>query len=250
MKKLFYILILMILLSCNGENVPNCFQNSGNIIQKEFVVAPFTQITVFARIELIITEAPEQKVMVESGEYLMNDIEVKVENGRLKLYNNNACNLTRNYGLTKVFVSVPNLTEIRNSSGLTVSSNGVLNFETLAVISEDFNKGDISHTDGDFDLELNCINFSVVVNNLSSCYITGQTTKATIGFYAGDARFEGRNFMAQNVNIFQRGSNDMIINAQQSLKGEIRGTGDVIVVHTPPIVEVEQFYTGKLIYEN
>ncbi|WP_223270673.1 head GIN domain-containing protein [Subsaximicrobium wynnwilliamsii] len=238
------------LLSCNGENVPNCFQNAGDLIQKEFAVEPFTQITVFERIELIITQAPEQKVTVETGEYLMNDIEVKVENGRLKLYNNNACNITRDYGLTKIFVSVPNLTEIRNSSGLAVRNEGVLNFDRLALISEDANGEDTFHTDGDFRLEVNCIDFSVVVNNLSSCYISGQTTNATIGFFSGDARFEGRNFIAQNVTIFQRSSNDMIINAQQSLKGEIRSTGDVILVNTPPIVAVEQFYTGKLIYEN
>ena len=249
MKNIFYILISVLLLSCNGENVPDCFQNSGDLIQKEFTVAPFTQITVFERIELIIIQGSSQQVLVETGEYLMNDIEVKVENGRLKLYNNNACNLSRDYGLTKIYVTVPSITEIRNSSGLTVRSEGLLDFETLALISEDAADEDVFHTDGDFNLELNCINFSVVVNNLSSCYITGQTTNASLGFYSGDARFEGRNFVAQNVTIFQRSSNDMIVNAQQSLSGEIRSTGDVILVNTPPVVDVEQFYTGKLIFE-
>ncbi|MFT4803434.1 MAG: hypothetical protein ACI9YE_000627, partial [Psychroserpens sp.] len=47
-----------------------------------------------------------------------------------------------------------------------------------------------------------------------------------------------------------RSSNDMIINAQQSLTGEIRSTGDVIVVNTPLVVDVEQFYTGALIFED
>ncbi len=42
----------------------------------------------------------------------------------------------------------------------------------------------------------------------------------------------------------------MIINAQQSLIGEIRGTGDVILVNTPSVIDVEQFYTGQLIFED
>jgi hypothetical protein len=55
--------------------------------------------------------------------------------------------------------------------------------------------------------------------------------------------------MAQNIDIFQRSSNDMIVNPQQTLTGEIRSTGDVILVNTPPIIEVEEFYTGQLIFE-
>ena len=174
MKHSLYILISFLLLSCNGENVPNCFQNAGDIIEKNFEVAPFTEITVFERIELVVTDAPTQKVVVQTGEYLMPDIDVQVEDGRLKLYNNNACNLTREYGITKVFVSAPNLTEIRNSSGLAVRSEGVLSYDSLQLISEDANEEDSFHTDGDFRVDIDCESFSVVVNNLSSIYITGQ----------------------------------------------------------------------------
>lgn len=236
-------------MSCNGENIPDCFQNTGDIIERDFDVDAFTEITVFQRIELIVTDAPVQKVTVQTGEFLMNDIEVSVENGRLKVLNNNACNISRDYGITKVFVSTPNLTRIQNGSGLTARSNGVLSYEDLELISEDFNEEDAVNTDGSFDLKIDCNTLRVVVNNLSSCFISGQVGTANIGFFAGDARFEGRHLIAQNVTIFQRSSNDMIINAQQSLTGQIRSTGDVILVNTPPIVDVEQFYTGQLIFE-
>ena len=43
----------------------------------------FNKITVFSRVELIIKQEATQKVIVETGEYLLNDIEVKVENNRL-----------------------------------------------------------------------------------------------------------------------------------------------------------------------
>ncbi|MEH6535365.1 MAG: head GIN domain-containing protein [Psychroserpens sp.] len=249
MKKGLYILFTVLLLSCNGENVPDCFQNAGDIIEKEFDVEAFTKITAFQRVELIITDAPTQSVTVQTGEYLMDDIEVRVIDGRLELYNNNSCNLTRNYGVTKVFVNVPNLTEIRNASGLPVRSEGVLNYDTLQLYSEDFTNEDAFNVDGEFHLELQCNILKIEVNGLSSMFLNGETENLNIRFVAGDARFEGRNLIAQNVNIFQRSSNDMIINAQQSLTGEIRSTGDVIVVNTPPIVDVEQFYTGQLIFE-
>lgn len=249
MKHIFYVLTIIMLLSCNGENVPDCFQNSGHIIQQEFNVDTFDKITVFERIELIVKDEPSQKVVVETGKYLLNDIEVKVENGRLVLINNNSCNLTRNYGITKVFVSSPNLMEIQNSSGLAVSSDGVLNYTNLKLISEDFTDNNVTHAVGDFNVEVNSDKIDIVVNNLSNVFMSGTVNDLFIGFYSGDARFEGANLVTQNIDIFQRSSNDMIINPRESISGEIRGTGDVISLNRPPIVDVQEFYTGKLIFK-
>ncbi|MBO6607926.1 head GIN domain-containing protein [Psychroserpens sp.] len=249
MKKLIYIWIIGLLFACNGDNVPDCFQNAGDIIEQEFEVSSFTKITVNPRIELILTQAPTQQVIVQTGEYLMPDIDVRVEDGRLNLFNDNVCNLTRNYGVTKVFVSAPNITEIRNGSSFTVSSMGVLNYENLRLVSEDFDNEDELVTTGNFDVEVDCESLNIVVNNLSSVFISGTVESMFVGYYSGDARFEGRDLIAQDVEIFQRSSNDMIINAQQSITGEIRSTGDVILVQTPTVVDVQQFYTGQLIYE-
>ena len=139
--------------------------------------------------------------------------------------------------------------EIKNSSGLTVSSHGVLNYTNLKLVSEDFNDKTVTHTDGDFNLHVNSDKIDIVVNNLSSVFMSGSVNDLSIGFYSGDARFEGSNLIVQNIDIFQRSSNDMIVNPQQSITGEIRGTGDVIAVHRPPLVDVEEFYTGKLIFK-
>lgn len=249
MKTLMYIILAFVIFSCNHEDAPDCFQNSGDIIQQEFVVGNFNKITVFPRVELIVKQASIQQIVVETGEYLLNDIELKVENNRLLISNGNACNLTRDYGITKVYVSVPNLIEIRNGSGLTVSSDGVLRFDNLSLVSEDFNAEGPVNTDGDFNVQVDCIELNCVVNNLSSIFIRGEVEDIFIGYYSGDSRFEGRHLVAQHMDIFQRSSNDMIINPQQTLTGEIRSTGDVILVNTPPVIEVEEFYTGQLIFE-
>ncbi|MCK5400371.1 MAG: DUF2807 domain-containing protein, partial [Flavobacteriaceae bacterium] len=106
-----------------------------------------------------------------------------------------------------------------------------------------------SFTVGDFRLDVNLITLRIVTNNISTFYITGQTENLNVGFFAGAGRFEGENLIAQNVNIFHRGSNDMIVNPQESLTGELRSTGDLISVNQPPVVTVEQFYTGRLIFD-
>jgi hypothetical protein len=41
----------------------------------------------------------------------------------------------------------------------------------------------------------------------------------------------------------------MVVNPQQSIIGSIRSTGDVISLNQPPIVDVEEWFTGRLIFQ-
>ena len=70
-----------------------------------------------------------------------------------------------------------------------------------------------------------------------------------VGFFSGSGRFEGENLIAQNVDVNHRGSNDMIVNPQASLTGILRGTGNIISVNVPPIVDLERIYTGQLFFD-
>lgn len=247
MKKITYIFIVLLFASCDNNNAPDCFKNAGDIIEKEITVAPFTKITAFKNIELIVTDALAQSVKIETGENLMDEIAVTVENGRLLINDNNGCNLTRDYGLTKVYVSVPNLTEIRNSSQFTVRSNGVLNYPDLNLLSED-DSGDF-YNNGIFNLEVNANRIFIVINNTTTAYISGTTTNLRVYHASGDGRFEGRNLIADNVNVYHRGTNDIIVNPQLKLTANLLSTGDVISVTTPPVLDIQEQFDGRVIFE-
>ncbi|NRD21326.1 DUF2807 domain-containing protein [Winogradskyella eckloniae] len=246
MKKIVYIVILF-LFACNSEEVNDCFQTSGITVEQEVVVSNFESILVNRDIELIITEGSEYKVTVQTGENLINDVVVEIAGSQLVLTDNNSCNFVRSYGVTKVFVEAPNLNEIRTSSQYSVSSIGVLNYSALTLLSEDYNGGS-DFTVGDFILSINSSQLNVVSNNLSFFYINGYVDTLVVGFYSGVGRFEGENLIAENVSIYHRGSNDIIVNPQQSLSGTLLGTGDLIAVNQPANIDVEQLYTGQLIF--
>jgi len=249
MKKIVLLIILSFVFSCDSEDANDCFQNAGTIIQIEYMLNDFDKITVFERSQLIISEGP-YSVMLETGENLVNDIDVKVIDGRLIIENGNSCNITRDYGITKVFVSAPNLIEIRNSSGLSVVGSNTLTFPNLTLLSEDLEEEDAFHIDGDFELNLDVENLSITQNGLSNFFLTGNVTNLDLNFLFGDARFEGRNLIVQNADVYHRGTNDIIINPQLSLTGSLLSTGDMIVVNTPPILNVEELYLGQLILED
>lgn len=248
MKKLFYITIMVLLFSCHGENAGDCFQTTGNIIQLEVTLDTFDKILVNRDVELILKVGNKQKVVIETGKNLINDVEAIVADSQLILSDNNSCNYMRKYGITKVYVTSPDILEIRSSTQYEVSSDGVLTYPSLTILSEDYSVPD-SFTVGNFRLDIDTSSFNVLFNNLSNAYITGKTDYLNVTYASGTSRFEGRNLTAQNVYIWNRSSNDMIINPVIEIKGKISGTGNVICVNQPPIVEVEEQYKGRLIFE-
>jgi hypothetical protein len=235
-------------MACDSENAGDCFQKSGSIIQQDIVVDSFDKILVNRDIELILKEDDNQKVTIETGENLLNDVVAEVIDGTLILTDNNTCNYVRDYGVTKVYVNAPNIAEIRSSTQYDVSSDGVLTYPNLNILSEDFGAAG-SFNVGDFRLQIDNTSLNVVFNNISICYVSGQTENLNVIFASGTSRFEGRNLIAQKVAFSNRSSNDMIVNPQQELSGQILGIGDVISTNTPPIVNVEVLYRGQLIFE-
>ena len=215
---------------------------------KRYESQSFDQILVNRDVRLILKQDQFHKVFVETGQNLLSGIKVEVIENQLQLTDNNTCNFVRDYGLTKIYVSAPNINQIIQSSQYDVSSDGILNFPDLKIISEDFSLTN-NFTVGDYRLEVSCNNLEITSNNISSFFISGSTTNLSIGFFSGSGRFEAEGLIAQHILLFHRGSNDMVINPKLSLKGELRGTGDVISKYEPDIVEVEQFYTGTLLFQ-
>ena len=246
MKKLVCILVLFSTLSCDQKDAWDCIQTSGAAVTLELTVDAFDKILVNRDIELVVKQGTEYKVEIQSGENLLDSMEVIVVGNELQLTDPNSCNYVRDFGLTKMIVTTPVLKEIRSSTQYVTASEGVLNFESLFLISENYNSDYISS--GDFNINVNTQNLSVIANNLSVFTISGSTEKLSVGFYAGLCEFKGADLIAQEVTIFQRSSHDIIVNPQQSLKVDIRSVGDVISIHRPPVVEVEEYYSGRLLF--
>ncbi|WP_262420250.1 head GIN domain-containing protein [Flagellimonas meishanensis] len=243
-------MLFAFLISCNGENTLDCFQNAGDLVRETVDVDEFGTITVFENLNLVMKQGDEQRVEIETGEFLRNEVTAEVENGRLILRNENNCNFVRDYGLTTVYVTAPNISEIRSSTGLLISSDGVLDYPSLSLIAESFNNPETETTDGSFDLDLNSETVRIVVNGIAFFQLRGTTTNFSVTVAAGDSRIEAEGLVANHVNLNHRGSNDIFVNPQQRIEGVIRGTGDVISVNRPQEVDVEELFNGRLIFRD
>ncbi len=251
MKNIIFIGCIALLISCSSDSLGDCFQNdNGEIVRQEFEVDVFKRIIVFDRVKLYISQGPVQKVIVESPSNLLEEVSVKSEDSILKLKDNNSCNLFRDFETTKVYVTSPEIDLIRNSSGSTIEDIGTISYEILELVSEDRLLEDEFHVDGDFDLdELDVGGIVINANGLSTFKLKGKTRGLQIGLFDSDARVEAGELEARSIGIFHRSTNKIICFPTDSLRGTILGIGDVISKNRPPFIEVEELFSGRLIFE-
>ena len=240
----------MVLVFCSCERPIECIESAGVTKVKDIPVEAFSKIKVYRGIEVVIAEGSETKVQVVAGENFINDIEVKQYGNQLVFKDNSGCNWVRDYGQTKILITTPTLEEIYSKTDRNISSNGVLTFPDLNIISVDRDAdGESGAGTGDFILNINNNSLTIGNNNVSRFYLSGQTNTAYFNFYFGDGRIEAQNLVAQNVVVYHRGSNDMIVNPIQSVTGVLNSTGNLILKNLPPVhTPLDVLFTGHVIY--
>lgn len=235
----------MIVFFASCEKPSDCFKNAGQLTSKEVAVQEFSTVVINNGIAAIITQGPNYAVTIDAPSNLINDIQVEIANGILRVKDNTTCNFTRKYGLTTIHITAPNLTEIYLQTEKNITSNGVLAFPNLNLFSTDLQENPGT---GDFILNLQSENVVVNTNNVSAYFLTGSCTNLSLNFYEGNGILRAENMIVQNINLYQRGSNDLHIKATNSLVGKILSTGNVFCYGQPATIEVEQPYIGKLIF--
>lgn len=249
MKKLIFLFFGIVLWSCDSEDANDCFQKAGAITSEEIVLESFDEILVYDKIKLFVEQGESQKVVVETGENLRNEVSAKVINGQLILRNENDCNFVRDFNITKVYVTVPDLTYLRHAGNLMIESVGTLRLNELWLVSENQDKDIEVYTNGDFKLDIEVKNFRITSDNYSHFFLSGSVENFDGFFAAGDSRLEARDLVVQHYDLLHRGTNKLIINPQQSLKADLFSYGDIISVNRPANVDVTEHFEGRLIFE-
>src|SRR5690606_39933515 len=118
------------------EDADDCFQTRETTVQQKIDVPEFTKILVNRNIQLIVKQGAQTQVVVETGENLISDVEVEVVAGKLIVTDNNTCNYVRHYTATKVYVTAPNLTEIRSTTQHEITSDGTLTYNNITLLRD------------------------------------------------------------------------------------------------------------------
>lgn len=245
MKKILPILFVLII-ACT--NPADCVKSSGALATKNFDNIAFDRILVFKGINLVIAQGTSHKISVSTGENLIGDIDISVQNGQLQIRDKTSCNWVRDYGETVVTILTPTLSEIYSKTEGSIISNGSLNFPSLKLIASDNFDGLGGSGTGDFQMNINNQNIEIVNNSYANFDISGTTNRLNIAVFEGNGKIKAQNCIAQNIEIYHRGSNGIWVDPVLSIKGSIINVGNVYCNSKPPLVDVSAFFRGQLIF--
>lgn len=244
MKRAGYFILCLLILSCNSEEGLDCFKKQGAETTKTIDAGPFSRINISEGIELTVKESAEQAIRITAGKNLINDVQFEVTGGALEIRDGNTCGIFRNTSTAKVYIETPVLEGIYSASQFTVRSDGVLGFPELVL------ETGIDEETASSLFEIRVENESLTIqDNVSSVFrISGSTGSLIVNFWGSNGRLEAEHLEAEQVHVFHRSTNDLIVKPLESVTGTLYSTGNLILKSVPPVVEVEELYTGQIIY--
>lgn len=245
MKHYFlYIVCCISLIACQEDG--SCLKSAGKAAEKSILVNSFKNIKIDAGLSVEIIPDDVYKVEIFSYENRIDHIDAVVANEELILTNNNNCNLIHRYKAATIKVYTPTLEKIFSNTQFEVYSEKVLTYPELYLISSMSEK----NASSSYRFKIDNQKLIIEDNQIAYYQLSGKTRLFNARLYGGNGRVEAQNLIADDVEIFHRSNNDMLLKPLNSLKGTLYATGNVILYSNPKEVYVVQKYTGKIIIYN
>ncbi len=219
----FLFILLSLLFSCKKAEDRTCWKGRGKETTKEFSMEGIESLKLGRNIRFVLIQDSTNKVVIKTGDKLINFIRFSTLNKELEIQNENDCHFLR-YGNNDVVVEL-HFTTIRKiyfEGSEPLSNEGQLSLGYLYLIAND-NAAEIK------------LNLNVDSLYLSNPYawpivqLSGNSKYCQINI-DGDAKINLRNFTVENEFKYASESSQLgEINIQNAFKfiGQLRGNGDV-----------------------
>jgi hypothetical protein len=231
---IFFVGILLV--GCKDDS--NCLKSTGEIIKEQRILPYFSVIDIHDNIDLILSNDSLQKIEVEAGKNIIDNIKTEVVNYQLVIKNTNKCNWLRSYDKKiKVYVSQPALVELYNNSYGKISNIEQQLFDTLTIHN---------YGNGELNMNIKCHKLKFDSNFFGDINLYGEATDVLIHCFRL-ARLDTRYLKCQNMNITLDAEGDVFVNAENSIIGKITSKGNVYYYGNPPTTNFEDLGEGNFI---
>ncbi len=238
--KLKYLLLIVLLGSCNKDHLFDCLKSTGSIVSEKRSATDFNRIDVYNNPEVVITQDSVNSITVDAGEHIVSGITTEISDGTLTIRNENKCNWMRSYSKTiAVNVHVKKLDIIHHHGSSTISSTNQL--QNVTFDFNVWNSGDINlsvHADSIFSRQHLAVGDITLAGASNYLYIFNKSNAFT---YEKDLQ-------VQNGIVILRGTGDCHVNISQNMNIEIHDSGNIYYSGNPQVTSWIDG-SGKLIQE-
>ncbi len=241
-----YLFVIVLACSCKKDGMMDCFKSNGKASTETRYPGSFSAIKVYDKIDVVICQGPECKVVLAAGSHVIKNILTEVKDGELQIKNNNSCNFVRGYKKkTRLTITVPLLSQLRHMGVGEIKFEGNFTQDSLSIMAE--SSGDI-RLNGTFNSLRIASNGNGDIYLAGSCRQLNAYMKGTNYLYARDLAI-GHSVFVETLSV-----GDCYINAASAaiLNSHIWRSGNVYYRGNPP--SINSVYgsgsKGRLIADN
>lgn len=232
------LLLVFTLIGCKKHQLNDCFSSAGEDSEETRSLGSFDKIWVGDKLEVVLfqdTSGPE-KMVIKGGENLFEGIVTTIENGELRIDNQNICNFVRSYKKKLVVeIYLKSLSRIEVATAANVRCNDTIVTPYLNILH---------HSMGDMNLNIIADEIFVQSLNGAGTIINGKVgvIKASV---EGISFLDCRNCDCNSVFVDTHSPLDCFINANDIIFVKIYNSGNIYYVKEPSTQKEVNEKTGE-----
>ena len=213
-----------------------CVRGRGPIVSQEFILPDIYGLALHLPGDVFITNGPDQEIIVEGEENILDEIEFDVRNGIWQVETDRC---VKDVDDLRIFITIPMVEELS-----IIGSGNIVSENTLAADDLDLN----IIGSGNIDIAVDADDIDAKISGSGDMRLEGIAEDVELNISgSGDYRAYGLNALSGDVRI--SGSGNAWIFAQESLKVRISGSGDVRYQGDPSL-DISISGSGRVIDDN
>jgi hypothetical protein len=216
-KSYFYIVFILILISCKNENVKP--------IEKTFDYKSFTGIANFTGADISITKSPDFNIKVSGYQKMIENLKLEVKNGILVVEFRKK--MSFNFTQLKIDINMPelNLCELHGSGSVVSKDTFIVNQDLKLEINGSGSINACFNTIGSTNAD---------INGSGDINLSGKSNSFDISIN-GSGEIKAFEYIVNQAKVEISGSGDTEINVSNNLNVEINGSGSVTYKGKPAV---------------
>ncbi|MCB9283461.1 MAG: DUF2807 domain-containing protein [Lewinellaceae bacterium] len=213
-----------------------CVNGQGDRVAEVISLPDFTGIKLNMAADVYIKQGPEQKVVVEAQQNIIDILNRNVRNG---VWDIEFDRCAYDFSLVEVTITVPDLNLIRINASGDIKGIGPFDANAMEIV--------ISGS-GDLQMDLSADPIDATISGSGDIQLAGQTPNLYVQV-SGSGDFRGYDLEAKNADMKISGSGNIYCLVTDDMKANISGSGDIHYKGFP-MIDVNISGSGDLINEN